>query len=457
MAFLPRLDFSPGFSYNRGYDTERGKPVMTRRLTALLLALALLLSLTACGGRSNYTTDKLRVWVWDQSQVEALEALAAPWAEKTKIEVEITAKDPERYWADVSTGLLPDLMWVDDAHLPSLAASGALTALDQPLKENRKLGASAFSQAARNALTWQGSAYALPIQMDSWALWYNQAIFDSVQQSYPDDTWTWERVEQAAEAITNRNSGCYGIVIPLSDTAAWYQVIYAYGGRVVGQDETGKSVAGWTEDATVAAMKLLGRLITNAMPSQPAMDQLGAARFFANGSAGMILLNRSQGQAMLQKAGAGKWACTLLPYVDLDGDGACTSGERVCLVGASGWAIPSSSTDANAALELLELLGGTEARATLHPAPEEVTDAEGQPVAQATPLAAYDRMEQEAALLNYPLPESGEDWDAYAVSTTLKTAWNDPTRMESMLMQQYRYTQSQLDSRKTAEDVTEKS
>ena len=474
---------------------------MKKRITALLLALCSLLTLTCCGGRSNYSTDKLNVWIWDESQRKALEELARPWAERKRVEVNIVVRDPSTYWQELRRGVLPDLMWMDDEHLAAFAGGGSILALDEALSGRKKLGAKEFSQVTRQALSYEGACYALPICTQTVALWYNKALFDSMSISYPDESWTWVQVANTAARLTNRNSGVYGIVLPCGDRFAWYQIVYAAGGTVVRTDEEGAAVSGWQDEGTIAAMDLIAEMASNAMPSQLIMSQAGATELFANGDAAMILQNRTQGQALERRNVGGQWACTLLPYWDQDGNGECSQGERVCLAGAVGWAVSADSTDADAALDLLEVLGGTQARKTLSeqaavqtaqptqtvtqaateaaaettdagdaevPAdgdavtpteaetrtePQPETSGEGEP---AGPLDAYDRMETEAVVLVRPHQHSGEDWEDYAEDTALYAAWYDPRRMNTALAQLHSYAQHQIDGRKSAEDGQEK-
>ena len=445
---------------------------MKKRIMALLLALCSLLTLTSCGGRSNYSTDKLNVWIWDESQREALEELAKPWAERNRVEVNIVVRDRSAYWAQLRKGVLPDLMWMDDEHLASMAGGGALMVLDEALSQRKKLGAKDFPSVTREALSYEGESYALPICTETMALWYNKALFDSMNATYPDESWTWTQVKNAAAQLTHRNSGVYGIVIPCGDRDAWYQIVYAAGGTAVRTDEEGAVVSGWQDEATITAMDLMAEMLRDAMPSQLIMAQAGAAELFANGDAAMILQNRSEGTALQKRNLNGQWACTLLPYWDLDGNGACSQGERICLTGATGWAVSAGSTDPNAALDLLEVLGGTQARKTLNaPEPteeqttqptEEQTTAETDPseeqteaAAPAGPLDAYDRMEAEASLLPQPHQLSGEDWEDYGEDTALYAAWYDPSRMHTALAQLHSYAQHQIDGRKTDGDAEE--
>lgn len=428
-----------------------------KKWIAVLLTLAMVLSLSACQKKVNFTTDKLNVWIWDESQQEALETLAAPWAEKNHIEVEITAKSRNEYWRDIKSGLLPDLMWVDDSHLTSLAESGVLLQLDEQVEGSRALGMKDFHEQTKALFQNGGHTYAVPREEQVTALWYNKALFDSMQLSYPDETWTWEQVKEAAVKLTNRHNGCYGIVIPTGDLGnGWYNLVYAWGGSILRTDENGNTVSGWQDEGTLAAMNLLGGMIADAMPSQHTMETLGAAELFANGDAGMILQNRAQAEELVRRTGSGQWACTLLPYCDLDGNGECGEGERAAVLEGSGWAISARSTDTNAAFYLLETLGGSAARKTLSAgeAPEETKPENGEEEAP-DPLAAYDQMLAQAVLIPMPRQTSGESWEEHAVETTMYTAWNDPSRMEAMLRQQHSYTQAELENRTSSEQETE--
>lgn len=45
------------------------------------------------------------------------------------------------------------------------------------------------------------------IDIDTIALWYNKAMFDESGIDYPDETWTWDTLVEAADILTITNMG----------------------------------------------------------------------------------------------------------------------------------------------------------------------------------------------------------------------------------------------------------
>lgn len=77
-----------------------------KKLLSLTLALSMTVSLAACGGGNNsssdagkdaaqssgngsYTTDELIVDIWDNNQLDGLQKIADEWSEKSGVKVRI--------------------------------------------------------------------------------------------------------------------------------------------------------------------------------------------------------------------------------------------------------------------------------------------------------------------------------------------------------------------------------
>ena len=417
-----------------------------RSIIALALALACLFGLSSCQQKANYTTDKLNVWIWDESQRTELEALAQGWSEKTRIEVQITVKEPSAYWQSVNSGVMPDLLWVDDAHVDPLAEDHAILQLDDMVKGSRTVKKLPFTTAVKELFQQNGHTYAVPCAEEVYALWYNAALFDSMRLDYPDESWTWDQVRQTAAKMTNRGTGIYGIVIPAGDLGSWYNLVYAAGGNILHKDENGALVSGWQDPGTRSAMNLLSCMVLESMPSQHIMETVGETELFTNNDVGMILQTTSEGKALMENNTNNRWACTVLPLWTASEEGE-SAGKRVSMVHGTGWAISSFSTDANASFDLLEVLCGANSEQNDLPAQGEEE--------QVDPLAAYDQMEAEAELIPMPRSLGTETWEHYAAAVTMYTAWNDPTRMDEMLAQQDNITNTELAQRQQKAEEAE--
>lgn len=424
------------------------------RLLTAVLAAGILLGLSGCGQETkHFTAEKLNVWIWDESQLATWQALADSWTEGTGITVAFTVKDRETYWADVDKGVLPDILWVDSDHFQTYAAAGTFLQLDSLLEGSRAVKLENYYPQVVENLQTGGHTYALPKDSAVTALWYNQAIFDSMSLSYPDDTWTWEDLYTAAQKLTNRHTGKYGIAIAADDTGdGWYNLVYAYGGAILKTDESGNTVSGWGDTETGEAMELLARLIADCMPSQPTLAQLAAEDLFAEGHVAMLLQNSQEALELIRRTGASNWACTVLPYCDRDGSGDCGEGERVSVMEGSGWAISGKSQDSAAAFDLLETFCGETGQKALaeanvaQPAYKAAVD-DWAAELEGWDFTPYHTTLAQSELVALPVQWSGESWQDYALSTTLYTAWNDPGRMAAMLAQQEVYTASDLEGR----------
>ncbi|MEF3310787.1 extracellular solute-binding protein [Paenibacillus sp. GYB004] len=64
-----------------------------------------------------------------------------------------------------------------------------------------------FYEAYRRAFTHEGKLWAAPIMFAPIILAYNKTIFDRLGLSYPDETWTWDELLQASQALTEYDGG----------------------------------------------------------------------------------------------------------------------------------------------------------------------------------------------------------------------------------------------------------
>ena len=55
--------------------------------------------------------------------------------------------------------------------------------------------------------TTAGGQYGLPRDLNVIALYYNKAMFDAAGVAYPDDTWDWAKLVDAAKKLTKDTDG----------------------------------------------------------------------------------------------------------------------------------------------------------------------------------------------------------------------------------------------------------
>ena len=89
--------------------------------------------------------------------------------------------------------------------------------------------------------------YAVPKDYDTIALWYNKTLFDEAGISYPDDTWTWADLKDAAKKLTKDDGSQYGFCAGLHNQEGYYNFVYQNGGEIITDDKK----SGYDEDKTI--------------------------------------------------------------------------------------------------------------------------------------------------------------------------------------------------------------
>jgi len=80
-----------------------------------------------------------------------------------------------------------------------------------------------------DAFVWEGQRYCLPREVRTLALLYNQAQFAKAALQPPR---TWDEMRTAAEAITDLNTGSFGLILA-PDLSRWLPFLYQAGGALV--------------------------------------------------------------------------------------------------------------------------------------------------------------------------------------------------------------------------------
>lgn len=95
---------------------------------------------------------------------------------------------------------VPDLSMMGYPQMPGFAARGALRGLDSELKAAGNV--EDLYPSVREALKYKGVYYGLPRDVTTFALYYNQELFDQAGLSYPDERWSWTSFLEAARRLT---------------------------------------------------------------------------------------------------------------------------------------------------------------------------------------------------------------------------------------------------------------
>ncbi len=136
----------------------------------------------------------------------------------------------DKLTTEIAAGTQPDIaMLIPDA-LPKYYAQGLLLDLES-FVQSAKVDKSQWFEHAWEGLQFGPDKhhYAVPLTFDADVLWYNKNIFDKAGAKYPDDTWNYSKLVDAAKALTvveGGNTTQWGLGIGWEP---WYQFMEMFG------------------------------------------------------------------------------------------------------------------------------------------------------------------------------------------------------------------------------------
>jgi len=351
-----------------------------RKMGALLLSAAMVLSLAACGGSGNQagssaaqtaettaagttaagtTAGTLSVAIWDKNQEPGLTKILEDFTAETGIKAKIQVTPWEQYWtmleAGATGGSLPDVFWMHSNEFSRYAEYEMLLDLNDRIAGSDKIELDKFPADIIDLYTWNDKQYAVPKDIDTIALWYNKTMFDEAGLDYPDESWTWDDFAEACQKLTKDDGSQYGYSLkPSNNQDGWYNMVYDFGGEIISEDQ--KS-SGFDKAGTVAAIEFVTDLVKQGYtPSYETMTENNPEALFEAGTVGMITM--------------GSWMLPELcnnDYVKANGDIAVLpkgteTGRRASIYNGLGWAAAVNTQMPEEAWSLIEYMGSQKAQ-----------------------------------------------------------------------------------------------
>lgn len=214
------------------------------------LLLPLMIVLLALSSVVLAQDDVVTITFWDNQQTESglseFQQAAVDLFEEANpnIRVEVvTVPYPEyqeRLLLAIQGGNAPDVSTVDQIWNSGFAVAGAIVALDDYVANSETVAETNFFPGAWDSATYDGQLWGIPFNVDVWQFsFYNARLLDEADID-PDSLTTWEGLLAAAEALTDRAAGQYGIGVfghRGEDTiVAMNSFIYSNGGSVIDDD-----------------------------------------------------------------------------------------------------------------------------------------------------------------------------------------------------------------------------
>ncbi len=254
-------------------------------LRTLAVALALLVGIATAQTTVNYLS-----FTTGSEQLDALEALIEVFeSENPDVSISYNTADFGSYFTklqtDFAAGNPPDVFELNYENFVTFASRGTLLPLDDHMAASSAVDDTTFYPAALEAFARDGVQYGLPITFSTVLLVYNQELFDDAGVAYPDDTWTWDDVIAAADAITDAPNRVWGIAQPVQFWEFYKTAAQAGGGLAVAP-----TVQIDTPENREALHYLVDKIqVHGVMPSDAEMSGVGDIDLFVNGQLGMIV------------------------------------------------------------------------------------------------------------------------------------------------------------------------
>jgi multiple sugar transport system substrate-binding protein len=136
----------------------------------------------------------------------------------------------DKLTTEIAAGTQPDIAMLIPDSLPKYYAQDLLLDLESYVQSVKVDKSKWFDHA------WEGLQFgpdqhhfAVPLTFDACVLWYNKNLFDKAGAKYPDDTWDYNKLVEAAKALTvveGGNTTQWGLGIGWEP---WYQFMEMFG------------------------------------------------------------------------------------------------------------------------------------------------------------------------------------------------------------------------------------
>lgn len=164
-----------------------------RNVIALLSIAVISAGCTGCGGGGAQTQSRVVLKVWDPFEdSQNLQPIISEYQQKhPNVQIIYTKKDITTYATDLidalAAGTGPDIYAINNSWLPEF--TNKLTPVATTSAFTFKYYKDSFVDAAVNDFTINQKIYAVPLYVDSLALYYNKDILGSAGIATPPKTW----------------------------------------------------------------------------------------------------------------------------------------------------------------------------------------------------------------------------------------------------------------------------
>ncbi|MFD2444359.1 ABC transporter substrate-binding protein [Bacillus sp. CGMCC 1.16607] len=271
---------------------------MKKWFSIFMTSLLVILGLAGCNdseetsGKTKDGKVEISYGLWDKNQVPAIEDIIKLFNEENpdiKVKIELTPYKDGQYFQKLETaatgGSLPDVLWMNGPHIVQYAKGDVLLPLNE-LIEKDAFSLDNYPSSLTDLYTVDGDTYGIPKDYDTTGFYYNKKLFDEAGLSYPDETWDWNKLKEAAKQLTNKDKGVWGFAAVMGNQGGYYDLIWQNGGHIISKD--GKSV-GFDQPEAIEALKYNISFIEEGLsPTHAQMSETKPSDLFLSGKVAMM-------------------------------------------------------------------------------------------------------------------------------------------------------------------------
>jgi multiple sugar transport system substrate-binding protein len=259
-------------------------------------------------------------------------------------------------WAAGDAEVIPDVLFLSP--VPQYAADDVLEPLDGYI-ESSGMDLNDYWTGAVDITSYEGQIYGFPRDIGLEVLYYNKDHFDEAGLDYPDETWTWDDLRTAAEALTIKSGSGrverYGLGM---EGGKYGQFLVSNGGGLF--DDPFQPTECWfSRPESMAAFEFIAGLMNDELAMRDAnLNQAGGdAAVFQSEQVSMIIQNASRVPAF----NAAGMNYDVAPVPTAPG------GVRATGAGGAAWTMSSDSDNKELAWDYIQFLQSPQGGLAIYP------------------------------------------------------------------------------------------
>lgn len=292
---------------------------------------------------------------WNENQKDSIQATIDAFEEENPdITVDLQITPWGEYWTKLEAaaegGELPDIITQHTSQVEHYVKAGIMASLDDLTNYDSDFSYDNYDSGITDLYTFEGVHYGVPKDKDCVVLAYNTKLFDEAGIDYPNDDWTWDDIESAADAITDKANNIYGFNAYNNDQEGYGSFLFENGGGFIDEE---KKISLLDTTESIEAMEWYMDMNAKFSPSSEVAAETDCLTLFASGSVAMMPV--------------GNWQLSYFTDNDAIKDNfqicelpATTSGNKVTISNGLALSIPTDCKNMDAAKKFVAFAGSEE-------------------------------------------------------------------------------------------------